>query len=46
MSSEKDREIWKDKCINPFQKKEHKETTFRRVSAKLRVQFSNLRGDS
>ena len=32
MSSKKDHEIWKDKCINPFQKEKHKgTTTLRRV---------------
>ena len=46
MSSKKDGEIWKNKCINPFQKKKHKEITLRRVSDNLRVKFSNLREDS
>ena len=46
MSSKKDREIWKDKCINPFQKKKHKGTTLRRVSDNLRVRFPNVRKDS
>ena len=46
MSSKKDREIWKDKCINPFQKKKHEGTTLRRVSDNLSVKFPNLREDS
>ena len=46
MSSKKYREIWKDKCINPFQKNKHKGTTLRRVSDNLRVKFPNLREDS
>ena len=46
MSSKKDREIWNDKCINPFQKKKHKGTTLRRVFDNLRVKFLNLREDS
>ena len=46
MSSKKDREIWKDKCINPFQEKKHKETTLRSVSDNLRVKFPNLLEDS
>ena len=45
MSSKTDRVIWKDKCINPFQKKKHKGTTLRRVSNNLRVKFSNSRED-
>lgn len=39
MSSEKDREIGKDRCFNPFQKNKHKGTTLRRVSDNLRVEF-------
>ena len=46
MSSTKDREIWQDKCINPFQKKKHKGTTLRHISDNLRVKFSHLREDS
>ena len=45
ISSKKDREIWKDKCINLFQKKKHKGTTILRISDNLRVKFPNLRED-
>ena len=46
MSSKKDREIWKDKCINLFQKKKRKGRILCRVSDNLRVNFPNLREDS
>ena len=46
MSSKKDRQIWKDKCINPFLKKKHRGTTLRRVSDNLRVKFPISREDS
>ena len=45
MSSKKDREIWKNKCINLFQKKKYNGTTLRCVSDNLRVKFPNLRED-
>ena len=46
VSSKRDREIWKNKCINLFQKNKHKVTTLLRVPDNLRVKFPNLREDS